>query len=159
VKSCKETVRKHQQLIWMRLNACKPTLPNMARVQKIPRCIIQNLYLSDLKIMTIIIGFIMIIIIIFATAINKNLTRPKFDIMTICVGLQHARQLIKLNLYVKIYLHYYNLTTQRAGVSSVPFVCLSHLKSFITTWRHNERTVPIRFRHPELFPGVDDTLI
>lgn len=42
--------------------------------------------------MLIIIGLILIIIIIiiFATANNKNLTRPVFNIMTICVGLQHA---------------------------------------------------------------------
>jgi len=65
----------------------------MAGVQKMLRHVTQNLHLSDLKIMTIIIRLILkIIIIIFATAVNKNLTRPEFDLMTIYGGLQHARQ-------------------------------------------------------------------
>lgn len=78
----------------MRQNAYEPTLPNMARVQKILRHVTQNLHLSYLKIATVIIGLILIIIIIiiFATVINKNLTQPEFDLMTIYVGLQHARQ-------------------------------------------------------------------
>jgi len=161
VKSCKETVRTHQLLIWMRRNAYEPTFPNTARVQKILHYVTQNLHRNDLKIMTIIRDLILIIIIIiisiFASASN-NLTRPEFDLMTTCVGLQHARQRTKLVICVKIYPHYYNSTTQTAGVSSVPFVSLSHLKSFIATW-HNEWTSPIRFTHGELFAGTDETLI
>ena len=93
MKSCKETVRTHQQLTLMKRNSYKPSLSNMVRVQKILRYVTHNLHLSDLNIMTMITGLVLIIIIIiFAIAINKNLTRPEFDLMAIYVGFQHARQ-------------------------------------------------------------------